>query len=55
MSSIAEVRGWERAGEIVMATKGKMVVAFILEETMCKSAAWTAGLAGNVLLKGTCN
>ncbi len=38
-----------------MATKGRIVVAFILEEAMCKSAAWTAGLTGNVLLKRTCN
>ena len=53
MPSMAAARGWQRAGQIPMAMKGRMVMDFILERLLCKSGAWTAGLTGNVLLRRT--
>ena len=44
LSSIAAFWGWESAGEMVMARRGRSEIDFILEEVFCKSGAWTAGL-----------
>lgn len=53
VSSIAPARGWERAGEIVMAMRGRMEKDFILEKVLCKPGSWTAGLTRNTLLRRT--